>query len=414
MRGTFARVGAKQMIKVIRSKTDYEAALSAVTALAALDPAPGTADGDRLEVLGVLLEDYENRTIPRTLPTPLEALRFRMEQESLQPRDLIPFLGSRSKVSEVLAGKRRLTLSMIRALHSGLGIPAAVLLQEAPQTMGTAEVEWEKFPVQEMVRRGWLGKEALKKGMAVDALRGFFAPVGAPMAVNALYKGTRHVRSARQMDPYALTAWTTRVMIRAASDPLEEAYDADAVTPDFLREVARLSWAERGPALAKEYLGRHGIALIAEPHLPKTHLDGAALLRPSGAPVVALTLRFDRLDNFWFVLMHELAHICLHYESGVGEFYDDLESPDDDQREREADELAGESLVPDEIWQKSPASRLRTEGAALHLAKQLNVHPAIVAGRMRHHFGEYRILNRLVGQGEVRKWFDEDTDKELW
>ena len=117
-------------------------------------------------------------------------------------------------------------------------------------------------------------------------------------------------------------------------------------------------------------------------------------------------LRFDRLDNFWFVLMHELAHLCLHQDSGVSEFYDDLEFEDSDPREEEADALAGEVLIPEEVWKRSAASRLRTEEAARHLAKELRVHPSIVAGRMRHHFNSYRILNRLVGQGEVRPCFD--------
>ena len=74
---------------------------------------------------------------------------------------------------------------------------------------------------------------------------------------------------------------------------------------------------------------------------------------------------------------------------------------------READALAGEALIPRDAWLRSPASRLRSPEAAEHLAKQLGIHPAIVAGRMRHHWKAFRLLNSVVGHREVRKWFPE-------
>jgi HTH-type transcriptional regulator/antitoxin HigA len=92
----------------------------------------------------------------------------------------------------------------------------------------------------------------------------------------------------------------------------------------------------------------------------------------------------------------------------VAPFYDDLddEKPDDP-REQEADRLAGEALIPEAEWKKSPGSRLRTAEAARHLANRLHIHPAIVAGRMRHFFKSYRVLNQLVGHKQVRICFPE-------
>jgi HTH-type transcriptional regulator/antitoxin HigA len=84
-----------------------------------------------VELWAWLIEAYENERHPIEPPTPLEAIRFRMEQQGLEPKDLVPFIGSRSKVSEVLSGKRSLSLRMIRALHSKLGIPAEVLIGAA-------------------------------------------------------------------------------------------------------------------------------------------------------------------------------------------------------------------------------------------------------------------------------------------
>ena len=97
---------------------------------------------------------------------------------------------------------------------------------------------------------------------------------------------------------------------------------------------------------AREFLAGHGIALRVERHLPKTHLDGAALRLPGKPPVIGLTLRHDRIDNFWFCLLHELAHLGRHLDGRAEGFVDDLDLPGDDAREAEADEWAQEALIP--------------------------------------------------------------------
>jgi HTH-type transcriptional regulator/antitoxin HigA len=87
-----------------------------------------TREGDELDLLSMLVHAYEDEAFPIDLPDPVDAIRFRMDQQGLMPRDLVPFIGSRSRVSEVLSGRRTLSLNMIRALSSGLKIPAAVLV----------------------------------------------------------------------------------------------------------------------------------------------------------------------------------------------------------------------------------------------------------------------------------------------
>ena len=115
-------------IRPIRTAADHTAALARINA--PMRAEAGTAEGDELDILTDLAGLYEARHVPMGYPTPLEAIRFRMEQDGLLPRDLIPFLESRAKVAEVLAGKRQLTLRMARALHTGLGIPADVLQRQ--------------------------------------------------------------------------------------------------------------------------------------------------------------------------------------------------------------------------------------------------------------------------------------------
>jgi HTH-type transcriptional regulator/antitoxin HigA len=117
------------MARIIHSDEEHRAALAELDHLLDLSPAPGSAEADELELLALVIETYEKRRWPIGLPDPIDAIVFVMDQRSLTRRDLEPFLGSRSRVSEVLAGKRPLSLRMIRALHEGLGIPLEVLVQ---------------------------------------------------------------------------------------------------------------------------------------------------------------------------------------------------------------------------------------------------------------------------------------------
>lgn len=114
--------------KLIKTETEYDLALSRIDEL--MGALPDTSDGDELELLVTLVELYEEKKYPIDLPDAVSAIRFRMEQQGLRQKDLVPFIGSKSKVSEVLSGQRPLSLSMMRRLHAGLGIPVEVLLQE--------------------------------------------------------------------------------------------------------------------------------------------------------------------------------------------------------------------------------------------------------------------------------------------
>src|SRR2546428_2439537 len=104
-------------------------------------------------------------------------------------------------------------------------------------------------------------------------------------------------------------------MRRALRNKPSGEYKAGSVDDAFMRHVAQLSWSSQGPTLAREFLTQHGISLIIERHLTGTYLDGAALLLAPDHPVIGMTLRYDRLNNFWFCLMHELAHIRLDRKS---------------------------------------------------------------------------------------------------
>lgn len=115
-------------MKPIHSEAEYQMALQRAEEL--FDSKKGTSEGDELEVLLILIEKYEKENFPIDLPDPIEAIKFRMEQLQLKPKDLADMIGYKSRVSEILNRKRKLTLEMIRKLHASLNIPTDVLVQE--------------------------------------------------------------------------------------------------------------------------------------------------------------------------------------------------------------------------------------------------------------------------------------------
>ena len=117
-------------LKPLRSAEDYDAALRIVSAYFNDEPEPGSPEGDHFEMLIMLLAAYEEKNQPISPADPVDAIRFRMEQTGLTPKDLEPMIGRMNRVYEVLARKRPLTLPMIRRLHAGLGIPAESLIAE--------------------------------------------------------------------------------------------------------------------------------------------------------------------------------------------------------------------------------------------------------------------------------------------
>ena len=117
-------------IKAIRTEQDYLAALRDLSALIDSDPSPDTPEGERLDVLGTLVQAYEAKHYPMDPPDPIEAIKFRMEQSNLTVKDLVPYIGPLNRVYEVLNYKRSLSLNMIRRLSDGLHIPAEVLIRE--------------------------------------------------------------------------------------------------------------------------------------------------------------------------------------------------------------------------------------------------------------------------------------------
>lgn len=393
------------MIRAIKTDADYEAALARVEEI--FDSEPGSPEFDELEVWGTLIGAYEDENHPVLPPTPLEAIEFAMDQKGLKQKDLVPFIGSKSKVSEVLAGKRKLTLKMIRALHEGLGIPADTLLKEPgkelPETL--ADVDWAQFPVKEMAKRGWLEGAKDLMDRAEEAVRNLMAQVGQPDCLPTACYRCGISRTAADIDMYAVQAWLLGVQLKAQHVETTGTYEGN-LDETFLSRLARLSMFSDGPQKAVEYLSSKGIKLVVEPHFPHTKLDGAAILQ-SGVPVVALTLRYDRIDNYWFTLLHECAHVIKHLSEDNSLILDDFESETVDAREHEANVLARDAVVPFDVWKDHKITKVKhpKKDHVIDLANRMEVHPALIAGRLRYERKSYSVFSNLVGSREVRKHF---------
>jgi HTH-type transcriptional regulator/antitoxin HigA len=381
-------------VRPIRSDADYEAHLARIAAL--MNAAAGSNEADELDVLTTLVERYEEKQFPIEAPTPVEAIRFRMEQLGWTPRDLEPFIGSRSRVSEVLNGTRALSIDMIRALHRDLEIPAEVLIREDPLSAAKAPAALSKPAKKQLTDWSILGPHENMESLLSRAF-------GDGPAVVALRK-TRTERTNAKTDMTSLSAWCAAAVLKSHEIEVDGKFSASRLD-EALRQIAQLSVHADGPIRARQALSNLGVALVVLPHLPGTYLDGAAMRRPDGTPVVALTLRRDRIDNFWFTLLHESIHVARHLGSDQEMILDDLEIGSMETIEKEADEFAATALVPDELWSKTRIGKTASLRDVLGLAAQAGVNPAIVAGRWQRTNGDYRKFAKLLGHGSVRVQF---------
>lgn len=206
-------------------------------------------------------------------------------------------------------------------------------------------------------------------------------------------------------EDWVLLSWKAHVTRRAESIIESERLSYRPLDVSWLKQLAKLSAEDDGPLKAQALLKAHGIVLIVERNIPGMEVDGAAFLVDS-IPVIGLTLRRDALDNFWFTLMHEVAHVILHYRTGLASgFFDDVEHAEPDEFEQEANKFASDLLVSEEVWSRSPARIAKTSAPIENLARQLNIAPAIIFGRIRFERKNYTIFSDKIGRSAVRKLF---------
>lgn len=198
--------------------------------------------------------------------------------------------------------------------------------------------------------------------------------------------------------------WLSRVRI------LAEWFAAANEFPRFegLRASDLQAWSKLSAnvdelnSLPQRLLAR-GIILVHEPAIPGAKVDGAVFTLMSGTPVIGMSLRYPRLDSYWFTLMHELAHVVLHKDQLSSPIIDDLDEESPELTERQADKLASDSLIPRNEWRTCPARSSLSDKDILEFSARLHIAPQIVAGRLRRELRRYHLFAPIVNAVNVRE-----------
>jgi HTH-type transcriptional regulator/antitoxin HigA len=291
--------------------------------------------------------------------------------------------------------------------------PGDVASENSPLMYG---IPIENFPFSEAKRERWFGPNLTKTRFDEDdkkkLLWKFFAESPA-VSGEVLHRKTAGTVGLKRRA--AVIMWQAQVLRRAES--LSSSYPRfHPLDSRALKKFVSLSVNEDSFEEAHEILKDHGIILVCQKHLKSTKLDGAALALRGKHAVLALTLRHNRLDNLWFNLLHELGHLTRHWDKVLnrGIVDEDTGVESTELFEREADEFARNAIVPDDAWNSSMVRYATDPSTISKFAKRFEVHPALIAGRVRHERG-FATFNELVGHGAPRRlmeslglWSEED------
>jgi HTH-type transcriptional regulator/antitoxin HigA len=339
---------------------------------------------------------------------PGEMLKDDLEYHGWSQEDFAAILGMSVKaVNEILNDKVPLTVETASLIGKALGTSAEVWInlniayrlrlheenERERETAAYASV-MRFMPIREMVKKGWL-KEQDSAARLVKEAKAFWEVREPDFSFLEKRAEPCFRRSAdrKGYEKYYALAWTQKAALGARKlklpsfDP-ERAMAVGAGLP-------ALSLDTRGPERLIEDLKKAGVGFLVLSHLSKTYLDGAALFI-KGNPCIFWTGRYDRSDNFWFTIAHELAHVALdHLRSEGDEILDDLKEEAADDRERAADKLAEGFLRGPEILDFcEPYRQYLSKERIERCAKALGLHPGIVVGRLQHEgFLSYKSLN---------------------
>jgi HTH-type transcriptional regulator / antitoxin HigA len=399
------------ILRPVKTPQQYEEALERIDALMSRSGSLTTPEQDELETLALFVQKYEEATQRQAHSDPVAAIQFRMDQMGYKKKDLALLVGAASRASEIMKRRRCLTVEMIRRLHEEWGIPLESLVGRSeapePESMDLAPIpvrEIDAETAKQMVRRRYFpeirGLKQAGKDLATRVQR-FFEEHAGPLPARA------HLRQGQsrkaKINPDAVEAWLLHVRRLATEEKAGlPTFNKEALDPTFLRWLSGLSGIPaEGPRLARQALEDKGIAVILEPRLNHTHLDGAALMTAAGRPVIGLTLRHDRLDNFWFTLFHELGHVLMHLSPEHPVMVDcDIDERKTEEVEREADRFALDTLIPPRAWEQQVRHLQSAEGICA-AARQLCIDPAVIAGRLRREANDYRKHPKLIGSRQV-------------
>lgn len=245
----------------------------------------------------------------------------------------------------------------------------------------------------ELVNRGWLTN--------TDDL----SPLGAVFFDLTQPNQRTLFRKSAKADENLLAIWQARARAQAEYLCLAEERPAfTGLTKDHLRKLATLSVDPQVVRQLPSILAKFGIILAYVYALPGMSADGAVFHLSTGHPVIAMSLRFPRLDYFWFTLLHELAHLVLHADQLKEPMFFDVEASEERGRiERAANRLAKDSIVERESWRNCEPKYDPTDRAVHAYAAEQGVHPSLIAGLLRKESGNYKRYSSIINEHDVRE-----------
>ncbi len=365
--------------------------------------------------------------IPARVVHPGRILKRELDARGWTQKDLASIMGRPPQmISEIVNGTKQITAETALELGQALDVPPEFwtnleanyqlyLARRAESDRQEKEIARKSLlyglaPVSELLKRSWIQAAETVDDLESEVFA--FLGVSSPDEVPSLAVRLR-ASAARGPEASAQIAWVKRVEFLASAQQLVR-FDAarlEQAIPDLLACALHPEDVARVPPL----LTSLGVHLVLVPHLPKTFLDGAAFYL-NNQPVVALTLRYDRIDAFWFTLMHELAHIV---KGHPGVYLDDLEAQDRDEREAEADEQARDWLI-DPSALAAFVGRVApyfSRHEILRFAATQARHPGIVLGRLQcEGLVEYKHLRSLLARVKpfLEGWIDAATPQRVY
>lgn len=378
-------------------------------------------------LLGVMDGGMDDELVPARVTPPGEILAWELEERGLTQKDLAAIMKRPGQaINEIVRGTKQITPDTALELSAALGTsPEFWLNLEANYRLHLARNQksigdiarrsrlYELVPLTELVKRRWLkGTQALDDLEAeVCAFLGIRDP-----ADTARLAATFRQGQAREQEPevVAQTAWLKRVEQLAGTQNL--GHFKRSRLPEMLEQLLTCATRAEDVARVPAVLAAAGIHFVVVPHLPRTYLDGAAF-EFHGRPVVALTLRHDRIDAFWFTLLHELAHVACEHQ---GLYLDNLDMDASSGREPASDgeNVEGTANQQAKDWLIDPAAFATFASTAgpqfspdsiIQFSRAQQRHPGIVVGRLQYDgLLEYRRLRKLLVKVKpfLNDWID--------
>ncbi len=341
-----------------------------------------------------------------TITTPGQRISQLLEERGWTKRVLAVVLGiDEASISRIIADKKPLTPGLALGLEDVFGLPAESFLEvqakydvavarlstPADPTRASRAKLFGNFPVAEMIKRGWIQAESLKDTQRVESELLRFFDAESSLDIEDLPHAAKKTEALSQATGPQL-AWVYRVR-KIASEMLVPKYN-DLSGRRAVKELASLLRSKEETRKVPRVLAENGIRFLIVEALPSTKIDGVCLWLNEHSPVVAMSMRFDRIDNFWFVLRHELEHVLRGDGKQTPILEVDLDGKSNgaiEAMEQAANDAAAEFCVPRKqmeafIARKAPFFADRDIQG---FATTLGVHPGLVAGRLQHHTGRY-------------------------